>query len=238
MFFEVANGTGATSRRYADAVAMNLFPSRGLGIHGFEVKISRSDFQTEIKNPEKAEEIAQFCDRWWIVAPKDMIRPDELPEAWGLIEANGSLREKKQAKQLEPKPLTKPFFAALARRAHQVNESEIETIVEGRLESLRKTVEDERIKMIEARDKFQNDHYKAEKYDEIFAALERLKNETGINILEGYKGHEPFLKAAELVKRTGVLQTYSGVVGIKNLLKKNLEEFEKAIQLLGVMAEE
>ena len=39
IMFEVANGTGAAQRRYADAIAMNLFPSRGLCVHGFEVKV-------------------------------------------------------------------------------------------------------------------------------------------------------------------------------------------------------
>ena len=33
--------------RYADAIAMNLWPSRGLAVHGFEIKISRGDWQRE-----------------------------------------------------------------------------------------------------------------------------------------------------------------------------------------------
>ena len=36
-------------RRYADAVAMNLWPSKGLALHGFEIKVSRSDFLTELR---------------------------------------------------------------------------------------------------------------------------------------------------------------------------------------------
>lgn len=237
VFFEVANGTGATSRRYADAVAMNLFPSRGLGLHGFEIKISRNDFKNEMKNPHKAEEIAQFCDRWWIVAPKGMIAPEELPEAWGLIVSNGGLRESKPAKQLDPKPLTKCFFAALARRANQSDEAEIESIVESRLDIMRKNVETERLKMIEARDKFYNDHYKAEKYDKIRIGLDQIEKEIGIKIFDEYKEHQDFLKAAELVKKIGVLNTYNGVGKIRDLLNDSFNKFDQAIKELNISRE-
>lgn len=43
IMFEVGDGTGASQSRWADAVAMNLWPSRGLQIHGFEIKAHRSD---------------------------------------------------------------------------------------------------------------------------------------------------------------------------------------------------
>jgi hypothetical protein len=47
IFYEVANATGANGSRYADAVAMSLYPSRGLELHGFEVKKSRWDWVRE-----------------------------------------------------------------------------------------------------------------------------------------------------------------------------------------------
>jgi hypothetical protein len=50
-FFEVASGTGAQAGRSADMLAMNMFPSRGLRIHGVECKASRSDWLRELKNP-------------------------------------------------------------------------------------------------------------------------------------------------------------------------------------------
>jgi hypothetical protein len=67
IFFEVANGLGVSDRRYADAVAMSLFPSRGLDVHGFEVKTARGDWLRELKNPKKADVIASYCDFWWLV---------------------------------------------------------------------------------------------------------------------------------------------------------------------------
>src|SRR3546814_15144887 len=54
LLFNVGNATGATQRRWADAVAMNLYPSRGLELPGFDVKASRSDWLLEPKQPDKS----------------------------------------------------------------------------------------------------------------------------------------------------------------------------------------
>lgn len=37
IFFEVADGTGANQRRWAYAVSMNMYPSRVLEIHRYEI---------------------------------------------------------------------------------------------------------------------------------------------------------------------------------------------------------
>src|SRR5215831_12205622 len=79
LFFNVANGTGARTYRYADAMGMCLFPSRGLELHGFEVKISKSDWKREAADPEKAETIAAYCDRWWVVTPPDLFNGENIP---------------------------------------------------------------------------------------------------------------------------------------------------------------
>lgn len=55
---QVADQTGWRSR-IADAVAIGCWKSRGLYIHGFEIKVSRSDWLFERKHPEKAETIGQ-----------------------------------------------------------------------------------------------------------------------------------------------------------------------------------
>lgn len=70
--------------RTADAIAIDTWESKGLEIHGFEVKCSRSDWLTELKAPEKSEPFRAFCDRWWLVtSSKDIVKPGELPEGWG-----------------------------------------------------------------------------------------------------------------------------------------------------------
>jgi hypothetical protein len=71
---QVGDSTGLV-RRHADAIVMGLWPSRGLTLMGFEIKAGRGDWLRELRDPRKAEEIAAFCDEWWIVAPQDAIVP-------------------------------------------------------------------------------------------------------------------------------------------------------------------
>lgn len=118
-FFEqVANGVGWGARRWADAVAMGIWPSRGLLLHGFEIKVDRADWKRELKNPAKAEAVYAYCDRWWIAAPKGLIGKEELPPTWGLYEVADGRKGKiiVPAPELTPAPMTKAFVAAILRR--------------------------------------------------------------------------------------------------------------------------
>ena len=127
-FPQARNSTGYVSRT-ADAVAMNLWPSRGMELHGFEVKVDRGDWLKELKSPEKATKIQQYCDRWWIVAPKEIVGPAELPSTWGLLLANsGHLRCQVEAPKLQAVELDRGFVAALLRNAASLN-----TVSENRL---------------------------------------------------------------------------------------------------------
>lgn len=116
---EVAPTTGGGTG-YADAVAMNLWKSRGHVVYGFEIKISRGDWQRELKKPAKAESIFHYCDGWYVVALPGIIKEGELPATWGYLEVQGSkLVEKGKPPKLEPKPLDRPFFASLMRRGFE-----------------------------------------------------------------------------------------------------------------------
>jgi hypothetical protein len=106
--------------RFADAIAVNLWASRGYVVHGFEVKVSRSDWLRELKQPEKAEPIFRYCDRWFLVAERDVVKPGELPATWGHLERRGgALHVVVAAPKLEPVPLTREFFASMMRRGHE-----------------------------------------------------------------------------------------------------------------------
>jgi hypothetical protein len=119
---QVRNGTGYMNQiRTADALVMSLYPSRGLDLTGFEIKIRRSDWLSELKNPEKAEAIAQFCDFWFIVAPKDVVKVEELPSNWGLMIPHGTTTKViKCAERLTHTDITRPFLAAILRKAQEV----------------------------------------------------------------------------------------------------------------------
>jgi len=114
---QVRNGAGFSATRTMDAMAMSLWPSRGLHITGFEVKVSRGDFIREIRNPQKADELACFCDYWYIVVgDPDIVQLGELPEKWGLIVPSGTgLKIIKEAVKLTPQPIDASFLAALMR---------------------------------------------------------------------------------------------------------------------------
>ena len=121
LFPQVRNSNGFTYAqvRTVDALAMSLWPSRGLTLSGFEIKVSRADWLNELKKPEKADEIASYCDEWWlVVSDKSIVEDGELPSAWGLYAKHGrGLRCIKQAEKLDPKPLDRTFLAAILRKA-------------------------------------------------------------------------------------------------------------------------
>ena len=81
---KVRSGPGFDAKRTVDALAIDTWPSKGLEIHGFEVKCSRADWLVELKCPAKSEPFRRFCDRWWLVtSDKSIVKPGELPRDWG-----------------------------------------------------------------------------------------------------------------------------------------------------------
>lgn len=121
---EVASGTGYLRKTtYSDALAFNLWPSRGLTLHGFEIKVSRSDWRRELDDPSKSSIMQSFCDRWWlVVGDSNIVQPGELPAAWGLLVPKGKgLKVAVDAPELEKprKEWDRAFVAALVRRCSE-----------------------------------------------------------------------------------------------------------------------
>lgn len=121
ILFEVPDATGTHKTRTADALAMSLWPSRGVTLSGFEIKVSRTDWVKELKDPSKAEAIARYCDYWYlVVSDREIVQPGELPPAWGLFMPGkaGKLKLVKEPTRLEaPVPIGRSFLAAIFRRA-------------------------------------------------------------------------------------------------------------------------
>lgn len=119
LMWEVADTTGASTKRFADAVIMSLWPSRGLELHGVEIKVSRSDWKREATDPKKAEAIAQYCDRWYVhTAPGVVADISEVPPAWGLREFDGKTwRTIREAEKRQPVAIDRAFLASILRRA-------------------------------------------------------------------------------------------------------------------------
>lgn len=108
---------GPRVMRTADFIAQDTWEAQGLHLHGHEVKVSRSDWLTELADPSKAEAIKRFCDRWWLVVSDRSIVRDDLPDGWGLLAPgrDGRLRIFHRAPKLDPEPMPPTFRASLMR---------------------------------------------------------------------------------------------------------------------------
>lgn len=127
VLYEVASGMGKTFGGYFDAMVMSLFPSRGLDIHGFEIKTDRGDWLKELKDPAKADRIAKFCDFWWLLIGEEGIaKPEEVPNRWGLyvLDEKDKLKAVKRPKKLKAVPPDREFVGAMLRRANEMAERE------------------------------------------------------------------------------------------------------------------
>ncbi len=152
--FEVRDGAGFNARRSADAIIMGCWPSRGLDLTGVEIKASRGDWLKELRQPDKAEAIAQYCDRWVIAAPKGLIKTDEVPAGWGWWEVDierGALNISKPAPDKDAAPISRHFLAMLLRAHGKPGAHEIEEARRQAHEQARERVEQEVQSRVEQR---------------------------------------------------------------------------------------
>lgn len=189
LMFEVAPRTGGGTR-YADAVSVGLWASHGHAIEGFEIKVSRSDFLNEMKQPEKSEPVMRYCDKWWLVAPKGMVTADELPTTWGLLELHDKLlRVKVKAPQLSPVSPTLGFFASLCRRRAGLDEA----MTEAHLAKYKAAIREQANKEAESarQNRFSREQDEA---DRAVKALARINEQLGID-LTSYQADDQIIQA-------------------------------------------
>jgi len=115
----VKMNVGHSSYRTLDHVAVDMWGGfSGPVIHGHEVKTSRADWLTELRDPLKAEAFRPYVDYFWlVVSDRDIVKKDELPAGWGLMAAYGdTARVVVQApRNLEVEPMSRGMQAALSR---------------------------------------------------------------------------------------------------------------------------
>jgi hypothetical protein len=128
---EVRAGIGASTDlevlRAADAIAVHLWPAAsaaadGWRLHGFEIRVSRSEWLREIAQPVKSGPLKLFCAAWYVVVPSPwkhiVVERRELPDRWGLIEIDaGAPRIVVPAIERIAEPPTSAFLRALLRAA-------------------------------------------------------------------------------------------------------------------------
>lgn len=176
LFHEVRNETGwSSSPRYVDALAMGLWPSRGLQLEGFECKVDRSDWLRELRAPEKADAIAPYCDLWWLVTPSEpeVAKLDEVPPTWGWLVPQGkAFRVAKPATpNASPAPIDRAFLASVFRAAQG------EATIAAKLDAMRAEMRRERDQGIEwARES------EARRANDLRKSVERFEGASGIKI--------------------------------------------------------
>lgn len=212
LFFEVGDATGGRARRWADAVAMGLWPSRGLSLSGFEIKVSRQDWVKEMRQPAKAEAIAQYCSQWWMVTAPGLIKDGELPELWGHFELHpNGLRVIKPAPITEAVPISREFLAALLRRASEldrkIERETIEKAIARDEDTTKQRIENEvEFRVRRAEEKAKDAH---EKLQAIYDACGLEPHEVSRMF-----GGDNFARAVGMVHRLGVAQTYGGLADL------------------------
>lgn len=216
--FEVANATGGNSRRYADAVAMNLWPSRGLALHGFEVKVSKSDWKNELNQPAKAEAVAKYCDFWWVVAPEGIVSPVDLPAPWGLmVPRNDCLCVVKPASQKDHTPVTRDFMAALFRRISDADRDEIEAAAR----VMAKEIDASREQQFEYRVKS-----RLTEYDRLQKKVDEFEKASGMDLSHWSMVPRDFGRAVKFVMDNNVFGTYRSIEDLRESMKLVLETMD------------
>lgn len=218
----VRNGTGWSRKvtRTADAIAMSLWPSRGLEVHGIEIKVSRADWVKELASPAKAEAICRFCDRWWVAVDNvEIVRPGELPPTWGLlIPRGGSLISKVDAPKLDAEPMDRLFIAALLRRATERTADEI--YLKAEVEARLRAEEDA------LRERWNPQFTRLTREHALLAErVRKFKEASGVNIDE-WREAEKIGEAVALVLRGG----HENLRGQLENLRGHAERIVKAIE--------
>lgn len=232
LLFEVGDATGARHTRFADAVAMSLWPSRGLELHGMEIKVSRYDWRNERKNPEKAETIAAYCDRWWLVTGPGVVESaDEIPPAWGWIEFDGArLATMKEAARTEAKVCDRRFLAALLRRAAKTDDGIVEAEIARRMRDKEDAFEERVRRTVEQR---------LRDRDNVLRDVEAFEAAAGFKIAEfsGWgSSAEETGRAVAALKKSGVDAVYRGLQSTADQLRDSATKIDEALAEIGLSA--
>jgi len=114
----IGTGYGKDAEQRFDAWAIHYFPSKRNVTRCYEIKTSRSDFQSEIRKPLKRRPGLRLANEFYFVVPENLIDPAEIPPECGLmyVSAKGDLKIVVAAPFRDVMPPTWLFTAALCRR--------------------------------------------------------------------------------------------------------------------------
>jgi hypothetical protein len=223
----VRNATGHVGNvRTADAIMFSTYPSRGLYLYGFEIKCHRADWLSELRDPAKAEEIGRYCDFWYVVAPRGVVRDGEVPQNWGWLAPEKTRLKvmKKPVRNENAQPLSREFAASIMRKFHERTRSQDELkaarekgIEIGRRQAVREMTDGDPVAHRIRRD-----------LDDIKKSVAEFQKASGIDLSERWMGKRVGEIVAFLQKHDWSLE-----MGMKSLrsemenMLKVTKEFEK-----------
>lgn len=222
---EVRDAAGFSASRSADFLVMGLWPSRGLDMIGIERKSYRGDWLSELKKPEKAENIYQYCDRWYLLTDNENVaKIDEIPGNWGWmhIDEMGKLRVIKEAVKLSPVPISRSFLACLLKRASCKDGYVLETNIQSRIDEA---------KQIGVNQRDDSNKRSIETYQALVKDVQAFEEITGIKLLNPKWGQsgKKLGEAVKFIMDGGIKDIKQKMTFIKNYhsqIGKKIQEFE------------
>lgn len=234
---------GGPGIRRVDALYAGFTSASGRILVGHELKVSRADWRAELAKVGKADDWADACHQWWIVAPStDVVPPEELPDGWGLMLPPRTTRGRRmqiavkaavKADHSPPWWAVRSFMARVDTLEHEQRRQEIQRIANAQVE--------ERMKPYEQRKAEQSmtfeDRHRLD-------ALSRLEKELGYDLesfrssLEGRQiSVSDFQRALRLAAATGqqagrlrsLSYSIGGLQDAANALAKTIPEIERAL---------
>lgn len=151
-FEECASKAGDVSgTNFLDAYAVSKEAGKKHIRVAFEIKISRSDFLSELEKPTKRDFAYSVSNEFYFVAPKDVVKENEVPEDAGLLYAteNSLTLQKKAPYRGADDMLSVSFVVMLLRQREkpsskrklfryagkEISRDELESIIQGELDS-------------------------------------------------------------------------------------------------------
>ncbi len=206
---------------YCDAMAISNWPSRGNHLIGFEVKASRSDWLRELKKPEKAEAFYRYCTNWIIAAVPGVVKKDELPPGWGLMElsADDKLRTVvPPTKNPNVVPMSPLLSMRIMRRLASGRDDDVVRCADRYITKLRQNFDE----AVKAACSFKLDDAK-----KVIAMAEKIQKECGINLIYEFESIQNI--AADIRVARAARKGMKDVEYARNSVKAALRELEAAL---------
>lgn len=229
VLFDVRDATGFAASRSIDAVTMSLWPSLGLELSGMEIKVSRSDWLRELKEPAKASATFEYFDRWYLVAPRDVAKMEEIPGPWGWLAPEGDklVSLKKAPLNAEPRPIDRKFLASILRCGAKNDDALIEAAIQKATNETSERLQESHARRV--------DEAVKRKLGEVQADADKYKNlrkELGDHL--GWMDDKEIIAAVRIILTSGIAGSWNGIRGVQKQLTQAADRIDKALSELAI----